>query len=92
MNATLTFLSRPGDHIRYHTFFIALLLTGVFMVATASDLGVIAPLVISLGIYAIFFALAAELLLGLRFLMAHLVARLLAKRIESVKAVAQPCQ
>lgn len=88
MNAILIFLSRASFRIEFHTFTIALLLTGAFMVATASDLGAMGPLVISFGIYVIFFALAAELLLSLRLFIACLATR----RLPIKKAVAPESQ
>lgn len=75
MNALLNFLSRTSCRIEFHAVLIALLLTGVFMVATASDLGAMGPLVISFGIYVMFFAIVAELLLCLRLCIAYLATR-----------------
>ena len=77
MSAVLAFLSRPSAHLQFHALCIALMLTGSFMVSTATDLGAIGPLVISLGIYAVVFAALAELLLGIRLLVARLASRAL---------------
>jgi hypothetical protein len=81
MNFTLHLLSQPGERIQFHAFAIAFILTGVFMVLTASDLGAMGPLVISLGLYAMFFGVVAELLLGVRLLIARIAIRLFVKRL-----------
>ena len=69
MNVLLVYLSLTSCRIQFHTVIITLLLTGTFMLVTASDLGAMGPLVIFFGIYIIFFATAAELLVHLRLLL-----------------------
>lgn len=87
MSAVLAFLSRPSDHLQFHTFCIAVMLTGIFMVSTATDLGAMGPLVISLGIYSVIFAVLAELLLSIRLLVARLSSRAL--RIKAAAALSK---
>ena len=80
MNIHLHHLSQPGERVQFHVCITALILTGVFMLWTAADLGAMAPLVISMGLYAIFFGILAEVLLGLRLLIARIAHRLFIKR------------
>lgn len=81
MNITLASLSQTGDRIQFHVFVIAFMLTGAFMVWTASDLGAMAPLVISMGIYAILFGALAEALLGIRLVIARIALYFFIKRV-----------
>lgn len=80
MNIPLNHLSQPGERIQFHVCIATLILTGVFILWTAADLGAMAPLVISIGLYAIFFGILAEVLLGLRLLIARIALRLFIKR------------
>jgi hypothetical protein len=73
-----------SNFVQFHVAAWALATTGVFMVATSSDLGVLAPLVISLGIYALVFALSLEVYLGLYQLLAFSVSRLFKNEIPTV--------
>ena len=70
-------LARPGEHATFHIVCISGLATGTAMVATASDMGALAPLIIACGFYLAFFALLAEVLLGVRCLVAGLAHRFL---------------
>lgn len=59
---------QKSNFVQLHIAAVALATTGIFMAVTASDLGVLAPLVISQGIYALIFALSLEVYLGIYIL------------------------
>lgn len=66
----------------FHVAMLAFALTGLFMAFSAEDLGSAGPVIISLGISLVFYALIAEALLGLLFLI-----KIMADRMSSVKRV-----
>lgn len=84
MNAVLHYLSHTSQYIQFHAIVLALILTGTFMILTASDLGVMAPLVISLGIYIVIFGVLTEMLLGFRVLITRIANRILVKKIPPI--------
>ncbi len=72
--------SEPNNKVMFHTVMLALALTGLFMAFSAEDLGSAGPVIISLGISVVFFALISEVLHGLLF-----VVKLLSRRYAASK-------
>ncbi|OYU42659.1 MAG: hypothetical protein CFE44_22755 [Burkholderiales bacterium PBB4] len=60
----------------FHSAMLSLLATGAFMVVSAAEMGAIGPILVSLGICVIFFALMSEGILILRVLLKVLILRL----------------
>jgi hypothetical protein len=60
----------------FHATMLSLLGTGAFMVFSAEEMGAIGPILLSLGICVIFFALMSECILTLRVLLKVLIVRL----------------
>jgi hypothetical protein len=54
---------------------LAAVATGLFIALTGADLGPMAPLVVSLGVYAMVFGLAVEMAIGLRLVLRWLCRR-----------------
>lgn len=73
-----------SNKVMFHTVMLALALTGLFMAFSAEELGSAGPVIISLGISVVFFALISELLHGLLFF-AGFMARRIAEKKESKK-------
>lgn len=67
-NATLKAMATYSRWTTFHICMLATLLTGSFMAVSAEDLGALGPMIVSLGICAMFFATAAELLFLVRVL------------------------
>jgi hypothetical protein len=59
----------------FHVAMLALAMTGLFMAFSAEDLGSAGPVIISMGISLVFYALISEALLGLLFLIKIIAAR-----------------
>jgi hypothetical protein len=59
----------------FHVAMLALAMTGLFMSFSAEDLGSAGPVIISMGISFVFYALISEALLGLLFLIKIIAAR-----------------
>jgi hypothetical protein len=69
-----------SNKVMFHTIMLALALTGLLMASSAEDLGSAGPVIISLGIFVVFFAMISEALHGLLF-----VVRLLSRRYSASK-------
>lgn len=67
----------PSRHVGVHCLCISAFCTGLAMCATAGDLGPFAAPLIAIGLYAMFFAAAAEILLAVRYGLAKLGRRFL---------------
>ena len=67
----LNTLKSPSPNLGFHAYAIAGLVTGAFMVFSAGDMGAMAPLIISGGIFLSMFFAAAELV----FLLRHVAAK-----------------
>ena len=65
-NTILNALATYSQWTTFHICMGATLLTGSFMAASAEDLGALGPMIVSLGICAMFFATAGELLFLIR--------------------------
>lgn len=59
----------------FHLVMLSLAMTGLFMAFSAEELGSAGPVIISIGISTIFFALIAETLNGLLFALKHMAKR-----------------
>ena len=60
-------LAQYGRWTSFHLACLAAFLTGLFIASTAGELGPFTPLLVSLGVYAMLFAVIAEILLILRW-------------------------
>jgi hypothetical protein len=70
MKKIFQYLAKTGEHVVLHCAAISLVIVGIFMVATASDLGPAAPIFIPLGIYMSLIGICMELLFGIRLAIA----------------------
>ena len=82
MNTTLRILATPGKYAAFHSLALAIILTGVLILLSASELGTVQIFMVPLGLYAVFMGVCCELLFGLRFLIAFF-ARYIQNRIEN---------
>ncbi|CAM2198486.1 conserved protein of unknown function (plasmid) [Paraburkholderia kururiensis] len=61
----LRVVATRGRHTALHAGVVTLIITAVFMMVTAGDLGPLGPLIIAASFYAVFAAVVIELVLGL---------------------------
>jgi hypothetical protein len=61
----LSTVAKPGKHTVLHAAVLTLIATAIFMMATAGEMGPMAPLIIALSFYLVFAAVAVEAFLGL---------------------------
>lgn len=73
----LQWLARPGEDVAFHASTLSAFGAGLFACLTASELGVMAPILIAAGLYVMVFAVGAEVLYWAR----HMVAALVRKHV-----------
>ena len=73
VNSILSVVAAPGPSSTFHTLIVAAVATSAGILATAGQLGPVAPVLIAAGIYLLFFALVAELVFWSRRGVAALV-------------------
>ncbi len=70
MTGLLNSAATIGRYVVLHTVAVAIILTGVVMLLTATELGPVAAFIVALGLYMVIFGACIELLFGLRFVLA----------------------
>lgn len=67
MNKIILSLETPGKYLVFHISAMSVILTGIVMLLSASELGPVAAFIVPLGLYTVILGMCVELLFGLRF-------------------------